>query len=153
MVTTVERGRAAPTVATAAKRVEDLLDLTLPFDVHVRFQFGALGESTSPETHLVVKGTGRAGDDVRRDAVGLGIVQDFAAAAQTHGVAVRTGALAGCHSVNAETPQAAFQVAFAYLRTHGVSELTLAPVERIVQDALASTGPAAPSTTVVRPQR
>ncbi len=153
MVTAVERGQATPTVASAAKRVEELLDLTLPLDVQVRFQFGSLGNPASPETHLLLTGTCGVGDDVRQDAAGLAIIREFVLAAKEHRVAVRTGDLAGCNSVNADSPRDAFQVAFAYLRAHSVSEMTLAPVEKIVQDALTSTGPTAPSSPVVSPQR
>ncbi len=153
MVMTGESGKTVPTVAAAAQRVEELLDLTLPLDVQVRFQFGSLGNPASLETHLVLTGTCGIGDDVRQDSAGLAIIREFVLAAQEHQVVIRTGGLAGCNSVNADSPREAFQVAFAYLRAHGVSEMTLAPVEKIVQDALTATGPIAPSSLGVSPQR
>lgn len=147
---TVERGSA---VATAAKRVEELLDLTLPLDVHVRFQFGSPGDPNSPETHLTLSGTGRCGNDVREDAEGLAILREFVLAALDQRIPVRPGGLGGCNSLNADSPREAFQCAFAYLRTRGVSELTLAPVERIVAEALAASGAERPVPPASPPRR
>lgn len=134
-----ENMSASPGLKRAARRVEELLRLTVPLGMDFELQFGSANDPSDPHAHLVVINKQYpTGADVRENVAAIRIVDELRQTGLDDGLPIKTQQLAFCNSLTAPSANDLFQLVFTYLRQHRISDLTLAPVERLVADALSA---------------
>ena len=124
-------------LASVGRRVAELIRQTLPLGVechlllevpHIQSEWRATLEIDEP----------RGDHNIRNHKKAIAAVSEFAQVAAEHGIDVKHQLLGGCNNLSTRPVDDLFAITLGYLRQHGVSDLTLAPLERLMQDALAT---------------
>lgn len=124
-------------LASVGHRVAELIRQTLPLGVECEFRLEVPHIQSEWRATLEIDEL-RGDHDIRNHKKAIAAVSEFAQVAAEHGIDVKHQLLGGCNNLSTRPVDDMFSITLSYLRKHGVSDLTLAPLERLMQDALAT---------------